>query len=214
MTLNCTAARVEPVSIVFFARALCVGDSYSTNTVAPLQWTSMQHFFALRYCQSNHVLTGQKYLCRSWTSFKLYSSQPCWVRFLAHRCQKTWILGNQVSGQKKPSGAYLLPLPVNRPRHRTVWCGWRKRPRDDVMLVKAEFESYRVSKPRPNCSFPHPSTSQRGWVSLNPPPEEHNRCVDALCASIIHCLSSRSEHTVCGPCGDKQNDVMHKSKQP
>lgn len=86
---------------------------------------------------------------------------------------------------------------------------------NDVMLVKAEFESCGVSKSRPDCSLPHRRTSQRGRASLTtatlppcPPRRSTTDAVDAPHASIIHCLSSHPLHAVCGPPGDKESDVM------
>lgn len=180
-------------------------DAYlcSSNTMASLK------------CISTTVSVNMFLLCWcSWTSFKLYSWHPCWVRLWIHRCQKTWLLGDQVSERPKAQWSPSTALPCKQAspldclmwleKKAKAWCNAG----ESLSLRVAEFPS-RV----PTAASHTPSTSQRGWASLKTPPEEHNRCVDALCASIIYCLSSHSLHTVCGPCGDKQNDVMHKSKQ-
>lgn len=51
----------------------------------------------------------------------------------------------------------------------------------------------------PTAAFHTPAPLKGAGHPSKLPPEEHNRCVDAPCASITHCLSSHSLRTVCGP---------------
>lgn len=59
---------------------------------------------------------------------QLCHSRPC-LNFNHHIYFKSTgasIKSRRSQGNRKPSGAHLPPWSVNRPRLRTVWCGWRR----------------------------------------------------------------------------------------
>lgn len=126
-----------------------------------------------------------------------------------HRCRKHEDQETRFQGNQRP---VYFPSHKQAPS-RTVWCGLRKRGTrwcnagESCSLSIVEFPS-RV----PTAAFHTPAPLQRVGYPSELLPWGHNRCVDAPRTSITHCLSSHSLHTVCGPCGEEQNDTKKREQ--